>query len=825
MLYPDNFEQKIGFDKIRSLVKLHCISSLGEEKVDSMCFSSDYQTITAQLALTNEMHRMHADEADEFPLQAFADLRKDLARIRVEGLYLDAADLADLCRSLEFVSAIVAYINAKEDVKYPALHDLIDGVQVFPNIIKEIHRIIDKYAKVKDNASSELGHIRKEIFRFQGAVSKTLAAILRQAQKDGFVEKEAQPSMRDGRLVIPVLPSFKRKMRGIVHDESASGKTVYIEPAEVVEANNRLRELEAEERREIIRILQAFSAYLRPYLEDVLYSYQFLATIDFIRAKAFFATQIKAIFPTVINESVIDWQQAIHPLLLLSLQKQNKTVVPLSIQLHQPEQRLLVISGPNAGGKSVCLKTVGLIQYSLQCGLLVPLHETSRVGVFKRIFVDIGDEQSIENDLSTYSSHLTNMKFFVRNSEEHTLLLIDEFGGGTEPQIGGAIAEALLQKFNDNKAFGVITTHYTNLKHFAEDAPGIVNGAMLYDRHQMQPLFALEIGNPGSSFAIEIARKIGLPETVIQLATNKVGAEHIDYDKHLQDIVRDKRYWENKRQQIRQQEKRLADIEGKYEVELRQFESQRKELLRKAKEEAASILSSANAKIENTIREIKEAQADREKTRIVRKEFDSFKANVQTNENTDDAISRKMQKLKEKQERKKQAQPEAIIVKQKEEIETPINVGDVVRVKGQNNMAVVLELTPKNAVLAFGNIKTTVKIGNIEKTSKSQFKKTSDTKVYVPSSIRDEVKKKKLNFTQELDVRGLRVDEAISIVSIFIDDALVVGATNVRILHGTGTGALRQVIREYLGTVLEVKSFNDEHVQLGGAGITVVELH
>ncbi|MBN2787442.1 MAG: Smr/MutS family protein [Paludibacteraceae bacterium] len=822
MFYPNNFEQKIGFDKIRLLIKQQCISVQGAEKTDAMQFSVNYDSVQQQLSETQELLRVLTEEEDAFPLNTFYDLREGLARIKVQGLFLDASELFDLRRSLEVINEVVRYIADKEENKYPCLQLLITDIAVFPAVVQRIEAIINKFGKIKDNASPELAQIRKEIVRVQGSVSKTLNSILRQAQADGLVEKDMQPTLREGRLVIPVSPAYKRKIKGIVHDESATGKTVFIEPAEVVEANNRLRELESEERREIMRILLAFADFLRPYLEDILNSYSFLATIDFIRAKALFALQIKAIKPIVLNECIIEWERAVHPLLYLSLQKQEKEIVPLNITLNQ-HQRILLISGPNAGGKSVCLKTVGLLQYMVQCGLLVPLHETTHMGIFGRIFVDIGDEQSIENDLSTYSSHLTNMKYFVKNSQSQTLLLIDEFGGGTEPQIGGAIAEALLQQFNQNKAFGIITTHYTNLKHFAEDAEGIVNGAMLYDRHHMQPLFQLEIGHPGSSFAIEIARKIGLPESVIKSATDKVGADHIDYDKHLQDIVRDKRYWENKRQQIHQQEKRIAELEHKYEAELGQFDSQRKELLKKAKEEASNILAKANAKIENTIREIKEAQADKEKTRIVREHLDTFKKELQTTISDDDAITRKMQQLQERQARKQQKKSDAptVVDLKPEPVNAPIKVGDMVRVKGSNTLGEVLELTQKQAILALGGIKTTVKLDALEKTSKSQLKKQS--KVYIPSTIRDEVKKKKLHFSAEIDVRGLRADEAVQTVSIFIDDALVVGAERVRILHGTGTGALRQVIRQYLATLSAVKSAKDEHVQLGGAGITVVE--
>ncbi|MDL2224528.1 Smr/MutS family protein, partial [Bacteroidales bacterium OttesenSCG-928-M06] len=622
-------------------------------------------------------------------------------------------------------------------------------------------------------------------------------------------------------LVIPISPAFKRKLKGIVHDESATGKTVFIEPAEVVEANNRIRELENEERREIIRILTDFTDQIRPEIPDILHSYQFLAEIDFIRAKALFGLDINAILPDIKNKPHLDWIYAIHPLLLLSLRKQNKTIVPLDIELTREADRILIISGPNAGGKSVLLKTVGLLQYMLQCGLLIPLGERSTAGIFNDIFLDIGDEQSIENDLSTYSSHLTNMKFMVKNANANSLILIDEFGGGTEPQIGGAIAEALLHRFNDKHTYGIITTHYQNLKTFAEDNDGIVNGAMLYDRHQMQPLFKLSIGNPGSSFAIEIARKIGLPEDVITEASEKVGQDYIDMDKYLQDIVRDKRYWESKRQNIRSQEKRLEELTERYKTDLEKIETQRKEIMAKAKSEAEKMISEANAKIENTIKEIKEAQAEKEKTRDIRKNLESFKHSMQeNNDSPDDKITQKIQKLKEREARKKK----------KKQIEvtpqfnpTIIEVGDTVKIKGQRTPGQVMEIKGKNVIVAFGALKTSTKIDQLEKISNNQLRKESAQIQIFTSNTSDLMSEKKLNFKLEMDVRGMRGEEALQAVIYYIDDAIQCNVERIRILHGTGTGALRQIIRDYLNSVSGIKRFQDEHVQFGGAGITVVE--
>lgn len=820
MIYPDNFEYKIGFDKIRQFLTDKCLSTLGEEKVIDMAFSSDFDLIQSQLSQTEEFIRIIQEE-DNFPVNHFFDVRPALKNIRVEGTWLEESAVFDLRRSLQTIRDIVSFLKKEdeENTPYPHLQELAGEVLIFPQLLTRIDHILDKYGRIKDNASPDLNRIRKEITHVAGGISRSLNAILRAAQSEGLVEKDVTPTMRDGRLVIPVAPAFKRKLKGIVHDESASGKTVFIEPAEVVEANNRIRELESEERREIVKILIAFTDEVRPLTPDIVQSYEFLAWIDFIRAKARFGLDIEAIRPILENKQQVGWDKAKHPLLYLSHKKQNKSIIPLDIWLDE-ENRLLIISGPNAGGKSVCLKTVGLLQYMVQCGLLIPLAESSKVGIFDKIFIDIGDEQSIENDLSTYSSHLTNMKMFVRNCDSKSLLLIDEFGGGTEPQIGGAIAESLLKRFNEKESFGVITTHYQNLKHFANEHKGVVNGAMLYDRHLMQPLFTLSIGNPGSSFAIEIARKIGLPEDVIAEASEIVGSDYINMDKYLQDIVRDKRYWETKRQSVRQKEKRLEEITSQYETDLTDVGKQRKEIIRQAKEEAQRLLSDANAKIENTIRSIKEAQAEKEKTKEVRQGLAAFKEKLEAEENqTNDKISRKIQKLQEREKSKKE-KPKAI----KDEKLQPIAVGDSVRMKGQTSAGEVMDIQGKNAVVAFGMIKSTVKLDTLERVSKNQIKRESQKSTFVSSQTSDMTYDKKLNFKQEIDLRGMRGDEALQAVMYFIDDAIQIGAGRVRILHGTGTGALRQIIRDYLRTVNGVKNYQDEHVQFGGAGITIVDL-
>ena len=833
MIYPQNFEQKIGFDQIRQLVKGKCLSTLGMERVDEMAFSDDYREIDRRLEQVMEFISILQGE-DDFPSQYFFDVRPSLKRIRVEGLYMDESELFDLRRSLETIRDVVRFLRQTDDEEdeeahspYPALYELAGEVMVFPMLIARINDILDKFGKVKDNASPELLRIRRELAATTGSISRSLNSILRTAQAEGYVEKDVTPTMRDGRLVIPVAPGMKRKIRGIVHDESATGKTVFIEPAEVVEANNRIRELEGEERREIIRILTDFSSVVRPHVPALLQSYEFLAEVDFIRAKALWGMETGSGKPSLEERQEVDWFDAVHPLLQISLAKHGKKVVPLDIELTR-EQRILLISGPNAGGKSVCLKTVGLLQYMLQCGMPVSMNERSHAGVFRHIFIDIGDEQSIEDDLSTYSSHLTNMKNMMKYCDGQSLILIDEFGGGTEPQIGGAIAEAVLKRFNQKGTFGVITTHYQNLKHFAEDHEGVVNGAMLYDRHEMRALFQLQIGNPGSSFAVEIARKIGLPEDVIADASEIVGSEYIQSDKYLQDIVRDKRYWETKRQNIRRREKQMEETIARYERELEELDRSRKEILKKAKEDAGRLLEESNARIENTIRTIKEAQAEKERTREVRQNLADFRRQVEEADKAamEEKIACKMDRLREKQERRKErkerqgnepsVQP---VVKVK-----PIGAGDYVRIKGQTSVGQVMELNGKNAVVMFGLMKTNVKADRLERADAPKQTNTMAKATFVSSETQDRMYEKKLNFKQDIDVRGMRGDEAVQAVTYFIDDAILVGVSRVRILHGTGSGILRTLIRQYLATVPGVADFKDEHVQFGGTGITVVDL-
>ncbi len=843
MIYPEGFEHKIGFTEVRGLLRERCLSTLGKEITDKLRFSSDAAEVNEWLAQVREFRRLLA-EADDFPMQYFFDVRAAVARIRLEGTHLEESELFDLRRSLETIASIVAYLNRGEEgsdgtvaYPYPALHRMADGVAVFPQLIQRIDQILDRFGHIKDSASAELQRIRSELAKTEGGISKTLYSILRSAQSEGLVERDVTPTMRDGRLVIPVMPGLKRRIKGIVHDESATGKTVYIEPTEVVEANNRVRELEGEERREVVRILSEFANLLRPHVPQVLDSYRFLALIDLLRAKSSLAESTGAFEPVAETYPHIDWIQSKHPLLQFALERQGKSVVPLDITL-TGDKRILIISGPNAGGKSVCLKTVGLLQYMLQCGLSVPIGDRSKTGVFDNIMIDIGDEQSIEDDLSTYSSHLTNMKNMIRRSDGRTLLLIDEFGGGTEPQIGGAIAEAVLKQFCRKKAYGVITTHYQNLKHFAEDHEGVVNGAMLYDRHEMRALFQLAIGRPGSSFAIEIARKTGLPEEVIKDASEIVGSDYIQSDKYLQDIVRDKRYWEGKRQTIHQQEKTLEQRIAKYEADIKELEQSRKAIISRAKEQAEELLGQSNRQIELTIRQIKESQAEKESTKRAREELRAFKSEVAhiDEKANDELIERKMRQLQERKERKEKRKKDkaegrankataaSTTAERKPSAPEALAAGDTVRIKGLTTVGSIESIDGKMATVIFGDMRTKMRTERLERASKPKKEESKTFVSTVGKQTRETIDNRKLNFHQDLDVRGMRGDEAINAVTYFIDDAILVGMPRVRILHGTGTGILRQLIRQYLATVPNVTSFKDEHVQFGGAGITVVDL-
>ena len=832
MIFPDNYEEKLGFSKIRSLVRSATLCGLGARHVDEMSFSSDRQQLSRDFSLLSEMLRVLEDTKRPMPTDGFCDLTDAFARIRLAGTYLNPEELFDLRRSLSAISMLVKYfVPDDEEISgnppYPLLtrmaRDQVPFSSLLPPLLNRINGILDEQGEIRDNASAELLRIRHEMDQTLSGISKLLRNILRQAQSEGFVESDVTPTVRDGRLVIPVAPSYKRRLHGIVHDESATGKTVYIEPSEVVDANNRVRELEADEQQEIIRILTEITSQIRPLLPDLLAAHDFLGDIDFLRAKARFAGEIEGCVPHIADgkkDSVeTDWVQARHPLLYIRYKAEGKRVVPLDIAINA-RQRIVLISGPNAGGKSVCLETLGLVQYMFQCGLPVPLRDNSTCAVYDNILIDIGDQQSIDNDLSTYSSHLTNMKLFLRNASARTLLLIDEMGSGTEPQIGGAIAQAILGGLNRKEARGVITTHFNNLKLFADDTPGIVNGAMLYDQTNMRPLFMLEVGRPGSSFAIEIAHKIGLPNDIIEQAKEIVGSDYVNVDKYLHDIQRDRRYWQLKRDKIHQQEKDLEELKTKLNERLEKIQTQRRDMLEKAQSEASRLLSQANAQIEKTIRDIKEAQAEKEATRSIRKDFREFVEKVNTPQ-PEPAPSRRWEKGAVKRDTLKK------------NAETPsFAPGDHVRIKGQTSVGEILSSNGSQCLVAFGMIKSTLDIARLEKVTVSQnagsgkgsfIEQAMHSSVH-DASVSDEMRGRRLRFKTELDIRGMRADEALSAVSYYIDDAIMLSVPQVRILHGTGTGALRQVVRQYLGTVQGISGYHDEHVQFGGTGITVVEI-
>ncbi len=816
MIYPDSFEHKIGFDAVREKISEFTLSATGADYCSSMSVSSDFDVVSAAIDQTFEM--LNILESDEpLPLENMHDVMPVLRAIKVEGTYASAAELLRIRQSLATIASIVTYFARRRNdegvSQYPALDKVVSGLIGFPACISLIDRVIDKYGNVRDTASPELADVRKRLISMSGTVNAAMRRVMSRAQQEGVIDSDTAPTMRDGRLMIPVASMNKRKISGIVHDESASGKTVYIEPAEVVEANNRIRELQIEEHREIVRILVAVAAELRPHIDAMLSSYQLLGLIDFIHAKARYAQLVGGDRPILSPRPELEWYHAVHPVLFLSLRRQDKEVVPLDITL-DVGNRILIISGPNAGGKSVCLKTVGIVQYMTQCGVLPPLHDNSHVGIFDDIFIDIGDDQSIEDDLSTYSSHLRNMKYFLNKGRDTSLVLIDEFGGGTEPQIGGAIAQAILQEFNNRSMWGVITTHYQNIKHFAEDTEGLVNGSMLYDRHMMQPLFKLSIGNPGSSFAVEIARKTGLPASIIDEAERIVGSDYINMDRYLLDIARDRRYWENKRMSIRQKEKKVEQLIEQYEHDAETLREKRRDIIEDARTEARRILDSSNASIERTIHDIRKAQADKGKTLEARRRIAEEKERLEADSGKD-----KEHPLLAKVARSKRKKAPKPAVSDRR----PIAVGDTVKLDGEGIPGTVTEISGQNATVVFGMLKTTVKTDRLKHTDAKPSGSGAKAS-FVSVGTAADSRSRQLNFKQDIDVRGMRVDEAVQAITYFIDDAIQFNAGRVRILHGTGTGALRQYIRQYLDTVPGVRSYRDEHVQFGGAGITVVEL-
>ncbi len=829
MIYPQSFEQKIGFDRLREQIAALCNSAAGRAIIEAECFSTSRSDVEFRQDIADEMRVILMLESDA-PRDEYPDLKGIMEKIAVEGAFLDVEELALLRQALTAVGNMVGFVMRSSATQYPRLRERSESVCIFPDIIRRINQLIDDEANVRDGASPELLSIRRAIREHEGQVSKRLQQVLTSAKRAGIVDAEAMISIRDGRAVIPVSASNKRKLNGFIHDESATGKTFYIEPVEVVELNNALKELEYSERREIVRLLTEFTDEIRPDAEPLADAAQYLADMDAVRAKARWAIENGAGKPIVSLDGRLVLRRAFHPLLAQTLRREHKELVPLDMELDS-DKHILVISGPNAGGKSVCLKTTGIVQYMFQCGFPVTAGENSELPIFDHICIDIGDEQSMDNDLSTYSSHLLNMKNMLQLASERTLVLIDEFGSGTEPVIGGALAEAMLERMLERGCYGVITTHYSNIKYFATGHAGVANGAMMFDVQNIRPLFKLEQGKPGSSFAIEIARKIGLSEDIIRRASEKAGSDHINLERQLREIARDKHYWSQKRDRIRLTDRKVEELESSYASQLSRIKEERREILREAKQQAEKLIADANREIENTIRTIREAQAEKELTRLARKELEEFKSAVESVDNTqdDERVDREMERLRRRQQRREEgkkrrgeaaAEPQAEVVVEKRKVE----VGSKVRIEGQEVLGVVQSIKGKKAQVAFGQILTMVNVASLTVVSNAEYKKS--VRPVTPRTVLSvDISSRKLNFKDSVDVRGMRAVEALAVVQDLIDDALMVGVGGVTILHGKGTGALKEEIRRYLKTIPAVESAKDEHADRGGAGITVVRFH
>lgn len=805
MIYPKNLEEKLGFDRIRELLKEECISILGQRWVDDIEFSIDFDQIDILTKQSYEFCQIlqTQGENETFPNQHYFDVSSSLSKAQIEGAFLSEQEFYDLKLSLNTIKSCLRFFKKQSFENYPQLKTLSETIIFDENIVSHIELIIDERGNMRDNASFELRRIRGLIIEEQNRLRKRMEHFLKIAKTDGLTQDDANPTIREGRLVLPVFAEHKRRIKGVIHDESATGQTVYLEPTEIIELNNNIRELQYQERREMLRILTDLTTKIRPEVANLRNAYHYLGQMDFIRAKAKFALKTESILPKFSNKRLLHWEKARHPLLLITFKAQGKQVVPLSIELNH-EQRILLISGPNAGGKSVTLKTVGLLQYMFQCGLLVPMQENSNMGLFKDIFVDIGDEQSLENDLSTYSSHLTNMKYFLNFSDKSTLFLIDEFGTGTEPAIGGAIAEAILEELTAKKAYGVITTHYRNLKVFADEHQGLSNGAMQFDAKNLEPLYQLEMGKPGSSFAFEIARKIGLPQNVILKAKEFAGDSQVNFDQMLRELEVEKKHFETQNLILKAKDRKLIEVTEEYQKLRDYLDKEKKIILNQAKKEAEQLIKDTNQKIEQTIREIKENQAEKESTQKVRQELEKFKEKI-----------------------KPEALPEldnVALPEQEEEIEViggEIQVGDRVRIKGQVALGEVINLKGKDAEILIGDLKSNIKLNRLEKL-KPASKRTEKKARQATKGI--DLNSKMANFSTNLDVRGKRSDEALTALQDFIDDAVLLGQRELRIIHGKGDGILRKVLREQLRQYKEVASLADEHIDQGGAGITVVTL-
>ncbi|MEA5459963.1 Smr/MutS family protein [Arcicella sp. LKC2W] len=826
MLYPQNIEQKLGFDKIRERLNELCVSTLGRSFVEKIRFSDNYDQIQKMIRQVDEMKNILQFEPQAFPSQNFLDVNYQLSKASIEGAFLTEEEFFNVKLSLRTIQECLRFFDNKEPESYPTLRELVGSafaerekkedekskVQIqnpkleIRSLLDAFDKIIDDRGKLKDNASAELQAIRRRIQVQEVDLRKKLDSILKNARSNGWISDDFSLTLRGGRMVIPIAAEHKRKIKGFVHDESDTGKTVFLEPTEVLEANNEIRELESAEKREIVRILMELTTKMRPQVPVLRKAYTFLGIVDFIRAKARLAIEVNGIAPLSINSQVVDWKNAVHPLLFLSFKKQGKTVKPLTITLNA-ENRILLISGPNAGGKSVTLKTLGLLQFMYQCGLLVPMAEHSTIGMFRNVFIDIGDEQSLENDLSTYSSHLTNMKYFLLNSDRKTLFLIDEFGTGTEPSLGGAIAESILEDLNKSGAYGAINTHYTNLKTFADKTNGLVNGAMRYDAELLEPMYELEIGKPGSSFAIEIAYKIGLPKAIIDKSKQRIGNQQVNFEKLLKELEIEKKVFADKNVENATKQRKLDQLLEQYGSLKTYLDNEKKTILNTAKLQAKELVKNANQKIEATIKEIREQGAEKLSTKEIRQDLHDFQDGLKMEKVVAQAAPK---------EEKEQVEKDVIEV-----ILGEITVGSLVRIKGQEALGEVLGLRGKDAEVAIGDLKTTVKLNRLEKISRKEFKQKTGSKTKV---VGVDMNDKMMNFSFNLDIRGKRGEEALVEVDRFMNDAIMVGYDELRIIHGKGDGILRTLIRNHLRGYKQVGKTQDEHADRGGAGVTLVSM-
>ncbi|MBE6227768.1 MAG: endonuclease MutS2 [Bacteroidales bacterium] len=834
-------EQKIGFDRIRQIISDRCSTEYAAERTATECFSTDLSVIRKRLLLTDEMRLIMMFE-DSFPSGGFIDCIGFLKPLEMSSSAIDLISIRKLRTMLDTLRKVTSFFNGVKDEVYPNLKRMASPIMGFPEVQRRIDLIIDRYGEVKDTASDELYEIRKSLRDKEGAISRRMSAILKKAQEEGIVDSDAGVSIRDGKMLIPVSAANKKRIPGFIYDESASGKTAFIEPAEVVELDNQIKELKFSEQREVMRILFEFTEFLRPYIPDLTDAARYLGEIDFLMAKAQIALDFIAGMPVISENGEMNLRKARHPLLERTLKKEKKEIVPLTATLTR-DKHILLISGPNAGGKSVCLKTVGLLQYMFQWGMLIPTSETSELMIFDRIMVDIGDDQSIDNDLSTYSSFLVNMKDMLAKADNRTLVLIDEFGSGTEPAAGGAIAEAILSEFDKRGAYGVITTHYTNLKLYASANTGVMNGAMMFDVKNIAPMFKLEMGLPGNSFAFELARKMGLPENIIKDAENRAGEEFVGIERNLRKIARNRKALDEKLERIRNTDKTLENITDKYQKELQQIRSLKKDILDQARKEAEEIIKGANRQVENTIKTIKEAQAEKETTQEARKELQGFMSILaarkeKEQKDKDDYIERKIQQIDARRERQKQRKAQRADDKAQQEMReqqaeqerleafrsAPLKVGEKVRIKDNGMVGEVTKVSAKAVVVIIGNISSKMPHDKVERITSNEFKSAVKEVARPVSAIKvdSSINERKLNFSTEIDVRGERLNDAVEKVTRYVDDAIMLGVSNVRIIHGKGTGVLRDELQKLLRTMPGVASVRDEHIQFGGTGVTIV---